>query len=127
LFEPTGSAPDSQKRSAFARGSAGAFGHMSIRHAEQSDLPRILAIQKQAYISEARIYEDYSLPPLLQSLDHMIAEFESKTFLKSYAQQAGELRAHCARLAKCDALCSRLRGGYVSEQIRERFPCQLKV
>lgn len=46
-------------------------------------MPRILAIQKQAYLSEAAIYDDYSLPPLLQSLEGINAEFESKTFLKA--------------------------------------------
>jgi ribosomal protein S18 acetylase RimI-like enzyme len=56
---------------------------MKISSAERSDLPRILSIQKQAYLSEAAIYDDYSIPPLLQSLDEMNAEFESKTFLKA--------------------------------------------
>jgi ribosomal protein S18 acetylase RimI-like enzyme len=55
---------------------------MKISIAAHSDLPRILAIQKQAYLSEAAIYSDYALPPLVQSLEEIYAEFESKTFLK---------------------------------------------
>ena len=56
---------------------------MKIIHAERNDLPRILDIQRLAYLSEAAIYDDYSLPPLLQSLDEINLEFESKTFLKA--------------------------------------------
>lgn len=56
---------------------------MNIGKAERIDLPRILAIQKEAYLSEAAIYDDYSLPPLLQSLEQISTEFESKTFLKA--------------------------------------------
>ena len=56
---------------------------MNIGKAELDDLPRILAIQKEAYRSEAEIYNDYSLPPLQQTLDGMMNEFRHKLFLKA--------------------------------------------
>jgi ribosomal protein S18 acetylase RimI-like enzyme len=62
-------------------------GQMIIGRAERGDLPCILAIQKEAYLAEAAIYDDYSLPPLRQSLEEIEAEFQSKVFLKA------ELRA----------------------------------
>jgi ribosomal protein S18 acetylase RimI-like enzyme len=68
---------------------------MQIKVAERVDLPRILAIQKQVYLSEAALYDDYSLPPLRQSLEEMVAEFQLKTFLKAEVRGAlvGSVRA----------------------------------
>ncbi len=56
---------------------------MKISKAERRDLPHILAIQKEAYRSEAVLYDDFSIPPLQQSLKEIEAEFESKVFLKA--------------------------------------------
>jgi len=36
---------------------------MIIERAEAADMEEILSIQKMAYISEAEIYDDYSIPP----------------------------------------------------------------
>jgi ribosomal protein S18 acetylase RimI-like enzyme len=68
---------------------------MNISRAERNDLPRILAIQKEAYLSEAAIYDDYSLPPLVQSLEQMIAELETKSFFKAVVDTrvVGSIRA----------------------------------
>jgi GNAT superfamily N-acetyltransferase len=56
---------------------------MTISRAKRNDLPRILAIQKEAYLSEAAFYGDYSLPQLHESLDDIEREFESKVILKA--------------------------------------------
>ena len=56
---------------------------MNITMAQRSDLTRILAIQKEAYLSEAAIDGDYSLPPLQQTLEGMHQEFGSKAFFKA--------------------------------------------
>lgn len=56
---------------------------VNVARAERGDLPRILAIQKEAYLTEAAIYDDYSLPPLRQSLEEIELEFQSKVFLKA--------------------------------------------
>jgi ribosomal protein S18 acetylase RimI-like enzyme len=54
-----------------------------ISRAQRGDLPRILAIQKEAYLAEAAIYHDFTLPPLRQSLAEIGLESESKVFLKA--------------------------------------------
>ena len=40
-----------------------------ITKALYSDLEEILALQKLAYQSEAELYDDYTIPPLTQSLE----------------------------------------------------------
>jgi GNAT superfamily N-acetyltransferase len=56
---------------------------MMIERATRNDLPRILAIQKEAYLSEAAFYGDYSLPQLHESLGDIEREFETKVILKA--------------------------------------------
>lgn len=41
----------------------------------------ILALQKLAYLSEAQIIDDYTIPPLHQDLEEILSEFESQIFL----------------------------------------------
>ena len=47
------------------------------------DLEEILALQKLAYLSEAEIYNDFSIPPLLQTIEDIKSEYAYKTFLKA--------------------------------------------
>ncbi|MFA5265518.1 MAG: GNAT family N-acetyltransferase [Opitutaceae bacterium] len=56
---------------------------MKISRAERGDLPRILAIQKEAFLAEAAFYNDYTITPLRQSLEEMEADFKSMVFLKA--------------------------------------------
>ena len=56
---------------------------MIIKRAKVSDLEEILSLQKMAYKSEAEIYNDYSIPPLSQTLDEIKDEFKSSIFLKA--------------------------------------------
>ncbi|WP_432738622.1 GNAT family N-acetyltransferase [Maridesulfovibrio sp. FT414] len=53
-----------------------------IEQAAAADLKQILALQKTAYLSEAEIYNDFNIPPLLQSDDEIEKEFSSHLFLK---------------------------------------------
>jgi ribosomal protein S18 acetylase RimI-like enzyme len=46
------------------------------------DATDILNLQKLSYQSEARIYDDFNIPPLMQSLEELQDEFAEKTFLK---------------------------------------------
>lgn len=55
----------------------------TIAAAEVADAARVLDLQKLAYQSEARLYNDWSIPPLTQTLASILKEFESKTFLKA--------------------------------------------
>ncbi len=53
-----------------------------ILRADISDAAEILALQKLAYQSEAVIYDDWSIPPLTQSLNQIKKEFDEIIFLK---------------------------------------------
>lgn len=53
-----------------------------ITHAQIEDAEEILALQKLAYQSEAAIYNDWSIPPLTESLEEIREEFSKSTFLK---------------------------------------------
>ncbi len=46
----------------------------------------ILALQKIAYLSEAEIIDDYSIPPLHQALKDLLFEFERQIFLTATAE-----------------------------------------
>jgi len=54
-----------------------------ISKAEFIDLEEILALQKKAYLSEAAIYDDYSIPPLHQTLPSIQKEYEDAYVLKA--------------------------------------------
>jgi len=54
---------------------------IQIERANLEDAAEILALQKLAYLSEARIYDDFTIPPLLQTLEETVAEFDTQVFL----------------------------------------------
>jgi ribosomal protein S18 acetylase RimI-like enzyme len=56
---------------------------VTIREASTEDAQAILALQKLAYQSEARLYDDWSLPPLTQSIESLLEEFTQSTVLKA--------------------------------------------
>ena len=49
----------------------------TIENAEE-----ILALQKKSYVSEAEIIDDFTIPPLHQTIDEIISEFNNQVFLK---------------------------------------------
>lgn len=53
-----------------------------VTHANVADAEEILALQKLAYQSEAMIYNDWSIPPLTETLDEIEEAFAGNTFLK---------------------------------------------
>jgi ribosomal protein S18 acetylase RimI-like enzyme len=63
--------------------------NVEIQTARVEDAAAILALQKLAYRSEGELYQDWSLPPLVQTQEEICAEFCGKTFLK--AGCAGEI------------------------------------
>ncbi len=69
---------------------------MIVQPAEPGDAAEILALQKLAYRSEAAIYDDWSIPPLTQTLDEMQADLARQTCLKATiaGRIAGSVRAH---------------------------------
>lgn len=55
----------------------------TIVPATVADAAEILALQRLAYISEAELYDDFTIPPLIQSLSELLAEFAGRTVLKA--------------------------------------------
>ncbi len=56
---------------------------MIIEKAKVIDAEDILKIQKVAYLSQAEIYDDYTLHPLVETIEEAINEFEKKTIFKA--------------------------------------------
>jgi ribosomal protein S18 acetylase RimI-like enzyme len=55
---------------------------LEILEAEINDLPDILALQKLSYQSEARLVDDFSIPPLMQTLTGIEDDYKSGVILK---------------------------------------------
>ncbi|MGA2400382.1 MAG: GNAT family N-acetyltransferase [Syntrophobacteraceae bacterium] len=73
---------------------------MEIERAMIEDAPRILALQKLAYRSEAEIYNDFSIQPLLQTLEDLKGEFQSHNVFK--VMQGNDLVGSVRTLVKGD-------------------------
>ena len=56
---------------------------LHIAQGEMADARAILALQKQAYTSEALIYPGIDLPPMTQTLEEMQVDLSSLTVLKA--------------------------------------------
>ena len=80
---------------------------LNIALATPADAAPILALQRRAYAAEARLYDDWTIPPLTQSAASLFAEIESTTVLKACVGDAlvGSVRA---RLAEQTCLVGRL-------------------
>ena len=57
--------------------------HIDILQAEQGDLETILQLQKECYLSEAEIYNNYEIQPLKQNIELLLQEFEKSVILKA--------------------------------------------
>lgn len=56
---------------------------LKILTASTNDLETILALQQECYVTEAALHQDFSIPPLTQTLASITADFEQGTlFLK---------------------------------------------
>jgi len=66
------------------------------------DAAAILVLQKRAYESEARLYNDWTLPPLTQTLAAILEEFASSVVLKALA---GDRLVGSVRARETDGLC----------------------
>jgi ribosomal protein S18 acetylase RimI-like enzyme len=67
----------------------------AIQPATVADATQILALQQLAYESEARLYEDWTIPPLTQTLESLRSELHNDTVLKAVDDQVivGSVRA----------------------------------
>jgi GNAT superfamily N-acetyltransferase len=102
-----------------------------IGRAGAQSAPAILALQKLAYQSEARLYEDSNLPPLTQTLDSLRAEFDSWRVLEALDGDmlVGSVRAretegtcHVGRLIVTPELQGRGVGTRLMRAIEAEFP-----
>ena len=64
------------------------YTNMDIQRATAADAENILHLQRVAFISEAEIYNDFSIPPLFQSLDELKGEFSTHIFFKGDSRWA---------------------------------------
>ncbi|MFC6455482.1 GNAT family N-acetyltransferase [Paenibacillus vulneris] len=66
-----------------------------IERAFISDAEKILLLQKAAYRSEAELYNDYSIEPLVQTLEQLQEQFEDHVVLKAVVSDTiiGSVRA----------------------------------
>jgi len=69
---------------------------MIIERAAVSDAEEILSLQKLAYRSEAEIYNDFNVPPMVQTLESIQKDFENQVFLKALidGRIIGSVRAY---------------------------------
>ena len=69
---------------------------VNIQLVDEQDLEEILRLQKDCYQSEAEIYNDYAIPPLLQDMQTLKKEFENSLFLKAVlaTEIVGFIRAY---------------------------------
>jgi ech hydrogenase subunit C len=68
---------------------------LDIDFALPEDAAEVLALQKLAYQSEAEIYHDFNIAPLVQTLDEMKEDFKKMTFFKAVISDrvVGSVRA----------------------------------
>lgn len=74
-----------------------------ILRAEVADAAAILSLQKIAYRSEAELYNDWTIPPLTQSLAALLTEFEDHLILKAVT---GERIIGSVRAKANDGVCA---------------------
>ncbi|WP_281774769.1 GNAT family N-acetyltransferase [Methanobacterium formicicum] len=76
---------------------------MIIETANILDAEEILDLQKLCYISEAEIYSDETIPPLIQTIDEIKAEFQDYYFLKVVMEGKiiGSVRARISHPGTC--------------------------
>ena len=71
---------------------------LTIEKARKGELKHILELQYLAYQSEARLFNDQNIPPLKQTIEDIVNEFEKGTVLKATDENGtiiGSVRA-CA-------------------------------
>ena len=67
-----------------------------IKRASINDAEEILDLQKVAYVSEAEIYNDFTIPPLHQTISEILSEFNNQAFLKATLEDriVGAIRSY---------------------------------
>lgn len=78
------------------------LGDIIIERASIEEAEDILALQKLAYMSEAEILDDFTIPPLHQTLDKIRSEFDGQVFLKVERENriVGSVRCYLEKIQK---------------------------
>ena len=58
------------------------YSNYEIRRAEYDDPEEILNLQKECYLEEVEIYQDFKIPPLTQTIESNNADFKNHIMLK---------------------------------------------
>jgi len=68
---------------------------LRVLPADPTDAAAILDLQRRAYQSEAKLYNDWNIPPLRQTIEELVAEFETHLLLKAVSHDGlvGSVRA----------------------------------
>lgn len=71
---------------------------IDILDATESDAAEILEIQKLAFHGQGVLYDDFTLPPLVQTLEELIRDFKKHAFLKAIYDEkmVGSVRGSAA-------------------------------
>ena len=56
---------------------------INLETASENDLDPLLQLQRKAFHGQALIYNDFTLPPLMQTINDLTEEFKRKTFYKA--------------------------------------------
>ena len=113
-----------QETSGDADATPGAPADIRIEAAQSGDAEALLALQQRAYASEARLYNDWTIPPLTQEIASLREEIGTLTFFKASAGGAivGSVRAHvvagCAQIGRLIVDPPRQRQGIGSALLR---------
>ena len=59
--------------------------HVQVLPATEADAGELLTLQRATFVSEARAYGDFSIPPLLESLEECVARFAQGPIWKAVA------------------------------------------
>jgi len=105
---------------------------MIIESASIEDVMEILSLQRLCYHSEAEIYQDYNIPPLIQTLEEIKSEFGVYSFLKAVEDDRiiGSVRArmitpdtlYIGRLIVHPDFQNQGIGSKLMEKIENKFP-----
>ncbi len=108
---------------------------IAICDANESDAAEILEIQKMAFHGQAVLYNDFLLPPLLQTLEELIQDFKTHSFLKAIhdGKIVGSVRGKAeggtcfiSRLIVCPDHQSRGIGKRLMRAIENKFSSALR-
>jgi predicted N-acetyltransferase YhbS len=107
---------------------------MKIIRAEESNLQAILELQYLAYQGEAKLLDDFTIPPLKQTIEEVQQEFTKGIFLKAVDESnelIGSVRAwqesdtvYIGKLIVQPKLQSRGIGSALVKAIEREFKCR---